>query len=160
MNGTFKTHSVSWAMSRGYTRCRPSTAVETRSSPWQLRGALRYMASCRPLVDRSRRCQREGGSCITPEERIEGGGKPTCGSTGDPASISDGVTAIVDSRKQSLDVGCLRLAITRAPDGAASVGQSILEAIRRFGQGGMQMDDITLLCVGRSMPRVTRDRWG
>ena len=54
----------------------------------------------------------------------------------------------------------LRNAIAQAPDGAASVGQSILETIRRFGQGGKQMDDITLICVGRPVPQVTHERLG
>ena len=73
---------------------------------------------------------------------------------------SDGVTAVIDSQKQSLDLGCLRQAIVQAPDSAASVGQSILEAIRRFVQGGMQMDDITPLCVGRVVPQATNKRKG
>jgi hypothetical protein len=47
-------------------------------------------------------------------------------------------------------------AIAQAPDGAASVGQSILETIRRFGQGRKQMDDVTLLCVGRPATRPYR----
>lgn len=70
---------------------------------------------------------------------------------------SDGVTAVIDSQDQSLDDDCLRHAIARGPDGAASVGQSILETIRRFRQGGMQMDDITLLCIGRAVPQVTHE---
>ncbi len=73
---------------------------------------------------------------------------------------SDGVTAVIDHQSNIFDLNALRQAIAQAPCGAASVGQSILEAIRRFGQGGMQMDDITLLCVGRSVPQVTHERWG
>jgi hypothetical protein len=57
-----------------------------------------------------------------------------------------------------LDLNSLKLAIAQVPDGAASVGQSITESIRRFGQGRPQMDDITLLCVGRVVPLVTHER--
>jgi phosphoserine phosphatase RsbU/P len=67
---------------------------------------------------------------------------------------SDDVTSVIDSHEQMLDTGCLRQAIARAPDGAASVGQSILQTIRRFGKGGKLMDDITLLCVGRPVLEV------
>jgi phosphoserine phosphatase RsbU/P len=73
---------------------------------------------------------------------------------------SDGVTAVIDSQEQILDPDCLRHAIAQAPDGAASVGQSILETIGRFAQGGMQMDDITLLCVGRPVPQDSHKRKG
>ena len=71
---------------------------------------------------------------------------------------SDGVTAVIDHQSQILDLNSLRQAIVQAPDGAASVGESILEAIRRFGQGRTQMDDITLLCLGRAVPKVTHER--
>jgi phosphoserine phosphatase RsbU/P len=73
---------------------------------------------------------------------------------------SDGVTAVIDSQQQILDPDCLRHAIAQAPGGAASVGQSILEAIRRFGQGRPQTDDITLLCVGRPVPKDSHKRKG
>jgi phosphoserine phosphatase RsbU/P len=65
---------------------------------------------------------------------------------------SDGVTAVIDHLSNISDLDSLRLAITQASGGAASVGQSILEAIRRFGQGRAQFDDITVLCLGRVMP--------
>jgi|SRR5271157_1047784 len=70
---------------------------------------------------------------------------------------SDGVTALIQSARIhdlscNIDLEGLRLAITQARDGAASVGRSILEAIRRFGQGRAQMDNITLLCLGRALP--------
>ena len=65
---------------------------------------------------------------------------------------SDGVTAVIDQQERLFDMKSLRQAIVQAPDGAASVEQSILEAIRRFGQGRAQVDDITLLCLGRLMP--------
>ncbi len=64
---------------------------------------------------------------------------------------SDGVTAVIDHQNQLFDLKSLERAIAQAPGGAASVGQSILEAIRRFGQGQAQQDDITLLCLGRAM---------
>ncbi len=64
----------------------------------------------------------------------------------------DGVTAVIDHQEQLFDMSCLRHAIAQAPGGAASVGQSILDAIRRFGQGRAQVDDITLLCLGRTVP--------
>jgi len=67
---------------------------------------------------------------------------------------SDGVTAVIDDLDCNIDLEGLRQAIAQAPGGAASVGQSILEAIRRFGQGRAQMDDITLLCLGRAVPRT------
>ena len=62
---------------------------------------------------------------------------------------SDGVAAVIDHRSHIFDLNLLRLAIAQAPGDAASVGQSILEAIRRFGKGQTQVDDITLLCLGR-----------
>ena len=65
---------------------------------------------------------------------------------------SDGVTAVIDHQSHSFDLNCLRLAIAQAPGGATSAGQSILDAIRRFGQGRAQVDDITLLCIGRAVP--------
>jgi phosphoserine phosphatase RsbU/P len=65
---------------------------------------------------------------------------------------SDGVTAVIDDQCQLFDLHRLRQAIIQASDGAASVGQSILEAIRRLGQGRPQQDDITLLCLGRVVP--------
>ncbi len=65
---------------------------------------------------------------------------------------SDGVTAVTDHQNKLFDLESLRLAIAQAPGGAASVGQSILEAIRRFGKGQAQVDDITLLCLGRVVP--------
>jgi sigma-B regulation protein RsbU (phosphoserine phosphatase) len=73
---------------------------------------------------------------------------------------SDGLTAVVDHQSHLLDLNSLRLAIAEALDGAASVGQSILEAIRLFGQGRPQVDDITLLCVGRPVPQVSHKRTG
>ena len=63
-----------------------------------------------------------------------------------------GVTAVIDHLEQIFDMRCLRQAIAQAPDGAASVGRSILKAIRHFGQGRPQMDNITLLCLGRLVP--------
>ena len=65
---------------------------------------------------------------------------------------SDGVTAVINHQNQLFDLKSLHRAIAQAPDGAALVGQSILEAIRRFGQGRAQQDDITLLCLGRVVP--------
>ena len=67
---------------------------------------------------------------------------------------SDGVTAVIDHQSRIFDLESLRLAIAQAAGGAASVGQSILEAIRRFGKGQAQVDDITLLCLGRVVPQV------
>jgi len=64
---------------------------------------------------------------------------------------SDGATAVIDNQNHLFDLKSLQQAIAQAPDGVASVGQSILEAIRRFGQGRPQMDDITLLCLGRAV---------
>jgi phosphoserine phosphatase RsbU/P len=65
---------------------------------------------------------------------------------------SDGVTAVIDHQNNLFHLESLRLAILQAAGCAASVGQSILEAIRRFGKGQAQVDDITLLCLGRLMP--------
>jgi sigma-B regulation protein RsbU (phosphoserine phosphatase) len=65
---------------------------------------------------------------------------------------SGGVTAVIDHQCQLFDLHRLRHAIIQASDGAASVGESILEAIRRFGQGRPQQDDIALLCLGRVVP--------
>jgi sigma-B regulation protein RsbU (phosphoserine phosphatase) len=71
-----------------------------------------------------------------------------------------GVTAVIDHESNIFDVNSLRKAIAQADGGAASVGQSILEAIRRFGQGRPQADDITLLCLGRALPEVTHNGKG
>jgi serine phosphatase RsbU (regulator of sigma subunit) len=65
---------------------------------------------------------------------------------------SHGVTAIIDNQGCRFDLNRLRRAIAQASDDAASVGRSILEAINRFRGGRAQMDDITLLCVGRIVP--------
>ena len=68
---------------------------------------------------------------------------------------SGGVTAVADHQSRTLDLESLQQAIARAAGSAASVGNSILEAIRRFGQGQAQADDITLLCLGRVVPQVS-----
>jgi serine phosphatase RsbU (regulator of sigma subunit) len=73
---------------------------------------------------------------------------------------SDGVTAVIDHQGHLFDPNSLRLAIAQATGDAASVGWSILEAIRRFGQGRPQMDDITLLCVGRPVLQDSHKRKG
>jgi len=65
---------------------------------------------------------------------------------------SDGVTAEIHHQGCNIELNSLRQAIAQAPNDAASVGQSILEAIRRYGQGRAQVDDITLLCLGRVVP--------
>jgi|SRR5271157_1876774 len=65
---------------------------------------------------------------------------------------SNGVTAEIHHQGCNIELNSLRQAIAQAPDDAASVGQSILEAIRRYGQGRAQVDDITLLCLGRVVP--------
>jgi hypothetical protein len=52
----------------------------------------------------------------------------------------------------------LRQAISQAADDTASLGQSIPEAIRRFGKGRAELDDISLLCLGRAVPQVTHKR--
>jgi phosphoserine phosphatase RsbU/P len=64
---------------------------------------------------------------------------------------SGGVTAVINHQNQLFDLKSLQRAIAQAPHGAASVGQSILEAIHRFARGRRQMDDITLLCLGRAV---------
>jgi serine phosphatase RsbU (regulator of sigma subunit) len=66
--------------------------------------------------------------------------------------LSRGVTAVIDHQARRLDLEGLRLAIAQAPQGAASVSQSIFDAIHRFGQGRAQMDDFTLLCLERALP--------
>jgi sigma-B regulation protein RsbU (phosphoserine phosphatase) len=65
---------------------------------------------------------------------------------------SDGVTAVIDEQDNLFDLSRLRQAIAQASDDATSVGRSILEAINRFRGGRVQMDDITVLCVGRVAP--------
>jgi sigma-B regulation protein RsbU (phosphoserine phosphatase) len=62
---------------------------------------------------------------------------------------SVGVTAVTDHQGCLFDLKRLRQAIAQASDDAASVGQSILKAIDRFRGGRAQVDDITLLCLGR-----------
>jgi hypothetical protein len=62
---------------------------------------------------------------------------------------SDGVTEVMDNQHNLFHLDRLRQAIAQAPVDAASVGQSILEAIRRFRQEQLQMDDMTLLCLSR-----------
>jgi Stage II sporulation protein E (SpoIIE) len=68
---------------------------------------------------------------------------------------SDGMTAVIDHQSNILDLNSLTQAIADARGDAASVGQSILEAIRHFRRGQAQVDDITLLCLGR---QVTHER--
>jgi sigma-B regulation protein RsbU (phosphoserine phosphatase) len=70
---------------------------------------------------------------------------------------SDGVTAVADDRGNLFAESRLRRAIAQASDDAASVGQSILEAINRFRGGRAQVDDITLLCVERVAPTTRLD---
>ena len=70
---------------------------------------------------------------------------------------SDGITAIIDNQDCFFDLNRLRRAIAQASDDAASVGQSILEAINRFRGGRAQVDDITLLCVERVAPTTRLD---
>ena len=60
--------------------------------------------------------------------------------------------------EQSLPPRALRQAISQARGDASSVGQSILEATRRFGQGRAQIDDISLLCVGRALQQASHKR--
>ncbi len=67
---------------------------------------------------------------------------------------SGGVAGGINQKEEIFSQKSLQEAIAQAPDGAASVGQSILEAVCRFGQGRPQMDDITLLCLGRSVPTL------
>ena len=69
---------------------------------------------------------------------------------------SDGVTEIMDNQHNLFRLDRLRRAIAQAPVGAAPAGQSILEAIRRFRQEQVQMDDMTLLCLGRKLPEPNR----
>ena len=64
--------------------------------------------------------------------------------------FSDGVTAVSDHKHRLFDMNSLNEAIAQAPSSAASVGQSVLEAARRFGGGRPQPDDMTLLCLGRT----------
>ena len=73
---------------------------------------------------------------------------------------SDYVTAGIHDRGCNIDLEGLRKAIGQAPGAAASVGESILEAIRRFREGRAQVDDITLLCLWRAEPQVTHGRQG
>ena len=65
---------------------------------------------------------------------------------------SGGLTAIIDNQERIFDLTHLRQAINQASDHVASVGQSIMEAIRVFGHGRPQWESITLLCVGRAVP--------
>jgi sigma-B regulation protein RsbU (phosphoserine phosphatase) len=62
---------------------------------------------------------------------------------------SDGITAIIDNQICLFDLNRIRQAISQARDDAASIGQSILDAMLGFGQERAQCDDITLLCLGR-----------
>ena len=71
---------------------------------------------------------------------------------------SDSVTAVIDHQEQLFGLKSLQRAIAQAPHGAASVGQSILEAIRRFAQGRAQQGDITLLCLERAVPTTLPGR--
>ena len=64
--------------------------------------------------------------------------------------FSDGITAVIDHQERLFDLNRLRTAIAKAPDDAASVGWSILQAVRRFQSDRPQLDDITLLCLGRT----------
>jgi sigma-B regulation protein RsbU (phosphoserine phosphatase) len=72
----------------------------------------------------------------------------------DPGDVlvffSDGVTATVDHESRVFDMARLRRSIAEAPDGAAAVGRSVVDAVRRFESGCAQADDITLFCLGRT----------
>jgi phosphoserine phosphatase RsbU/P len=71
---------------------------------------------------------------------------------------SDGVTELMDNQSNLFRPERLRQAISQAGGDASSVGQSILEATRRFGQGRAQIDDISLLCVGRALQQASHKR--
>ena len=94
---------------------------------------------------------------IDPSERYENVTMPI-GSGEILVFYSDGVTELMDNQSNLFRPERLRQAISQARGDASSVGQSILEALRRFGQGQAQMDDISLLCVGRALPQVNHGR--
>jgi serine phosphatase RsbU (regulator of sigma subunit) len=64
--------------------------------------------------------------------------------------LSDGMTAVSDHKHRIFNMDSLNQAIAQAPSGAGPVGQCVLEAIRRFGGGRPQPDDMTLFCMGRT----------
>jgi sigma-B regulation protein RsbU (phosphoserine phosphatase) len=64
--------------------------------------------------------------------------------------VSDGATAVIDEEDNLFDDKRLKRTIAQAHGTAASVGQKIVEAIRRFEGDRAQEDDITLLCLGRT----------
>jgi serine phosphatase RsbU (regulator of sigma subunit) len=69
---------------------------------------------------------------------------------------SDGVIAVADHRDHLFDLDRLRRTIAQAGEGATSIEQSILEALHRFRGGRAQAEDITLLCLERTVATTLR----
>jgi phosphoserine phosphatase RsbU/P len=62
---------------------------------------------------------------------------------------SDGVVDAHDRKDLLFGLDRLRRELAEAPPGVASVGESILAAVRNHSAGRAQFDDITLVCFGR-----------
>ena len=62
---------------------------------------------------------------------------------------SDGVTDARDRQDREFGLPRLQRELAEAPCGVASVGESILAAVRNHAAGRSQFDDITLVCFGR-----------
>jgi serine phosphatase RsbU (regulator of sigma subunit) len=73
---------------------------------------------------------------------------------------SDGVTAVIGEPRCVFGHDRLRQAIVQAPEDAALAGPSIIRAIEGFCGARAQVDNITLLCLGRDLPQVTHGRRG
>jgi phosphoserine phosphatase RsbU/P len=62
---------------------------------------------------------------------------------------SDGVVDALDKQAHAFGLDRLRRVLAEAPAGVASIGESILAAVRNHSAGRSQFDDITLVCFGR-----------
>jgi serine phosphatase RsbU (regulator of sigma subunit) len=69
---------------------------------------------------------------------------------------SDGVIAVLDHPERPFDLARLRRTIAQAGEVATSIGQSILAALHRSRGGRARTEDVTLLCLGRTVATTPR----
>lgn len=64
--------------------------------------------------------------------------------------FTDGVTDATDAKNHQFGVESIRRTLAEAPDGIAEVGDAILKAVRVHALGQPQVDDIAIVCFGRT----------
>lgn len=64
--------------------------------------------------------------------------------------FTDGVTDAIDAKYRPFGVAALRKALAQAPPEVAEVGEALLKAVRLHAAGRPQVDDIALVCFGRT----------